>query len=109
VSGFSVPEAEQIRQHCAAKLKRVKVYGQATAVVGCLLGGHWTSPRIVELRRTANGFLLGRVEGGPKFKQLLGTEDDVVRDIQHIAKAAGLDEDELGYLLAQIATVTTRK
>jgi hypothetical protein len=31
----------------------------------------------VELRWTANGYLMGRVQGGLKFKQFLGTKEDL--------------------------------
>lgn len=38
-------------------------------------------------------------------KLFLGAEEDLIRNVHGIAKTAGLDGDELGYLLAAIAKI----
>ena len=38
-------------------------------------------------------------------KLLLGAEDDLIRNDYGIAKTAGLDGDEFGYILAAIAGI----
>src|SRR5262249_19615162 len=45
-------EPEQIRQDCARKLKQVQTSGMFTAILGCLLGEDWSTPRIEELLLT---------------------------------------------------------
>ena len=49
--------------------------------------------------------LLARTEGEVTHKLLLGAEEDLIRNVHGIAKTAGLDGDELGYLLAAIAKI----
>jgi hypothetical protein len=59
----------------------------------------------VELQRTGSGFFLGRVDGGRIFKQFLGGEDDLIRNVHDVAKTASLDGGEEGYILAELAKV----
>ncbi len=101
----SVREPEQIRQDCARKLRGVETSAHFDAILGCLLGEDWTTPRILELRLTPDHHLLARVEGEVTFKHHLGAEDDLIRNIHGIAKVAELDGDELGYLLAAVAKI----
>jgi hypothetical protein len=42
-------EPNQIRQDCARKLSVVQVSDHFQAILGCLLGEDWTSPRLVEM------------------------------------------------------------
>jgi len=39
----------QIRQDCARKLRAVQVSDHFQAILGCLLGEDWTTPRLVEM------------------------------------------------------------
>jgi hypothetical protein len=98
----AVRKPEQIRHDCAAKLKPVQTSKELTAILGRLLGETWTSPRIVELRIVPDHRLILRMEGG---SDLVATEMEVLHNIHGIANVAKLDEDELGYLLAQIAKI----
>ena len=41
--------------------------------------------------------------GGVTRKPFAGAEADLIRNIQGIAEVAGLDGDELGYLLGKVA------
>ena len=48
---------------------------------------------------------LARTEGDVTHKLFLGAEEDLIRNVHGIAKTAGLDGDELGYILAAIAKI----
>ena len=48
---FPIREPEQIRQDCARKLRAVQVSDHFQAILGCLLGEDWTTPRLRGLVR----------------------------------------------------------
>ena len=98
-------EPEQIKEDCARKLCSVKTSGMFSAVLGCLFGEDWSTPRIEELRITPDRCLLARVNGEASFKAFLGAEADLIRNVHGIAKVARLDGDEVGYLLGKIAEI----
>jgi len=98
-----VREPDQIRQDCAAKLRRASTSGMFTAILGCLVGEDWTTPKIVEMHLTSDRCLLARSEGDIGFNHFIGAEDDLIRNIHGVAKTVGLDGDELGYLLGAVA------
>jgi len=110
-------EPEQIRQDCAAKLRPIETSGMVfsehlssrrdnmfTAILGCLLNEDWAEPRIEQLLLT-DKCLLARTEDQVTHKLFLGAEEDLIRNVHGIAKTAGLDGDELGYVLAAIAKI----
>jgi hypothetical protein len=101
----AVREPEQIRQDCAAKLRPIETSGMFTAILGCLLSEDWATPRIEELHLSPDRYLLARPEGEVTHRVILGTEDDLIRNVHGIAQTAGLDGDELGYLLSAIARI----
>jgi hypothetical protein len=39
------------------------------AILGCLLGEDWNTPRLVEMVITPDGHLLGRCDGEPAFRR----------------------------------------
>lgn len=80
-----------------------------TAILGCLLGEDWSTPRIEELRITPDRCLLARIEGEATFKAFLGAEADLIRNVHGIAEIAGLDGDEVGFLLGKIAEIKEMK
>ena len=98
-------EPEQIRQGCTRKLRSVETSGMFTAILGSLLGEDWSTPHIEELQITPDRCLLARVEGEVSFKAFLGAEADLIRNVHGIAEVAGLDGDEVGYLLGKIAEI----
>ena len=57
------------------KLRAVQVSDHFQAILGCLLGEDWTTPRLVEMVITPDGHLLGRCEGEAAFKAFLGASD----------------------------------
>jgi hypothetical protein len=55
-----IREPDQIRQDAAQKLRSAQVSDHFQAVLGCMLGEDWTTPRLVEMTITPDGHLLGR-------------------------------------------------
>ena len=106
----TIREPEQIRADCARKLRSVETGGMFTAILGSLLGeGGWSTPKIEEMRITLDRCLLARVEGEANFKAFLGAEADLIRNVHGIAEVAGLDGDEVGFLLGRIAEIKSMK
>jgi hypothetical protein len=105
MSTSDIREPDQIRQDAARKLRTVQVSEHFQAILGCMLGEDWTTPRLVEMTITPDGHLLGRCEGEPSFKAFLGASQDLLNNIHGIAKVAELDGDEVGYLVAKVAEI----
>lgn len=100
-----IREPDQIRTDCARKLQGVEVSDHFQAILGCLLGEDWTTPRLVEMTITPDGHLLGRCDGEASFKAFLGASEDLVRNIHGVAPVAELDGDEIGYLVGKVAEI----
>lgn len=105
----TIREPEQIRQDCARKLRRVQVSDHFRAILGCMLGEDWTTPRLIEMVITPDGHMLGRCEGEASFKAFLGASQDLLKNIHGVAKVAELDGDETGYLVARLAEIKRQK
>ena len=97
-----IRDPDQIRRDCARKLRSVEVSDHFQAILGCLLGEDWTTPRLAELVVTPDGHLLGRCEGEAAFQ---GASVDLLRNIHGVAPVADLDGDEIGYLVGKIAGI----
>ncbi len=106
---FPTREPDQIRLDCIRKLLAVQVSDKFQAILGCLLGEPWTSPRLIELVSTPDGCLLGRCEGEHSFKAFLGETEDLIRNIHGVATVAELDGDEVGYLVASVAEIKRQR
>lgn len=100
-----IRDSDQIRRDCARKLRVVQVSEHFQAILGCLLGENWTTPRLVKMVVTPDGALLGRCDGQPGFSTFLGAAADLIRNIHGVAPVAGLDGDEVGYLVAKVAEI----
>jgi hypothetical protein len=98
-----IREPAQIRQDCSRKIRSVETSSMFTAILGCLLGEDWSTPRIQGLYLSPDGMLLARVEGEISHKMFLGAQADLIRNIHGLAKVAELDGDEVGYLLGEVA------
>lgn len=98
-----IRDPDQIRQDCALKLRAVQVSDHFQAILGCLLGQAWTTPRLIEIVITPDGHLLGRCDGEVAFRAYLGAAPDLIRNIHGVAPVAELDGDEVGYLVAKVA------
>ncbi len=105
----TIREPEDIRRDCARKLRVVQVSDHFQAILGCLLGEDWTTPRLVEMVITPDGHLLGRCEGEAAFKAFLGASVDLLKNINGVADVAELDGDEIGYLVAKVAEIKRQK
>ena len=97
---FCMPE--YLRRECARKLRPIEKSGTFTAILASLLDEDWTTPNITELRITRDHRLLGRSVGEMGFKAFPCAEAGLIRNIHGIAAVAGLDGDELGYLLGKV-------
>ena len=104
-----IREPDDIRQDAARKLKAIEVSDHFQAILGCLLGEDWTKLRLVEMVITPDGHLVGRCDGEAAFKAFLGASADLLKNIHGIAPAAGLDGDEVGYLLGILADIKGQK
>lgn len=104
-----IREPDQIRQDCARKLRAVKVSDHFQAILACLLGEDWTTPRLIEMVITPDGHILGRCDGEAEFKAFLGEADDLIKNIHGVATVAELDGDELGFLLAKVAEIKRQR
>jgi hypothetical protein len=104
-----IREPDQIRQSCAYKLRAVQVSDHFQAILGCLLGEDWTTPRLVEMVITSDGHILGRCEGEAAFKAFLGASEDLIKNIHGVAPVAGLDGDEIGFLVGKVAEIKRQR
>ena len=68
--------------------------GKMAAVVGYILGGHWSRPRIVEMVVTSDGWALARNAGCLGFDTIVGTAADLERNWDTLLRAAGLTDEE---------------
>jgi hypothetical protein len=100
---FRMPE--QIRRNCALKLRPIEKSGTFTAILGTLLDEDWTTPNVRELRITRDHRLLGRSLGEANFKAFRCAEAGLIDNIHEIAAIAGLDGDELSYLLGKVEKI----
>ena len=104
-----IREPDQIRQDAARKLRNAQVSNNFQAILGCLLGEEWTTPKLIEMVITPDGHLLGRCDGDSSFKAFLGASDDLIRNIHGLAPLAELDGDEVGYLVAKVAEIKRQR
>ncbi len=104
-----IREPEEIRRACARKLRVVQVSEHFQAILGCLPGEDWTTPRLVEMRITPDGHLLGRCDGEESYRAFLGASGNLIRNIHGVAPVAELDGDEVGYLVARVAEVKRQR
>jgi hypothetical protein len=68
--------------------------GRMAAVVGYVLDGRWSRPRIVEMVVTSDGWLLARNAGHVGFDTIVGMATDLERNWENLMRAAGLTDDE---------------
>jgi hypothetical protein len=104
-----IREPDQIRQDCPRKLRAVKVSDHFQAILGCLLGEDWTTPRLIEMGITPDGHILGRCDGNASFRAFLGASEDLIRNIHGVAPVAELDGDEGGFLVAKVAELKRQR
>ena len=103
-----IRDPDELRRQCVSKLRAVKVSDHFEAILACLLGEDWTTPKLVEMQITPDGHLIGRCEGEASFNAFLGASEDLIRNIYGVASVAELDGDEVGYLVAKVAQIKRR-
>src|SRR4051794_22867108 len=81
-----IREPEQIRRDCARKLGPVEVSDHFRAILGCLVGEGWTTPRLEEMVITPDGHLLGRCEGQASHATFLGAAADLLKNVHGVAE-----------------------
>src|SRR5262245_31292028 len=64
----TIREPDDIRRDAARKLRAMQVSDHFRAILGCLLGEDWTTPRLAALVITPDGHLLGRCDGEASFR-----------------------------------------
>ena len=104
-----IRDSDQIRQDCARKLWAVQVSDHFQAILGCLQGEDWTTPRLTEMVITPDGHLLGRCDGESAFKAFLSASADLLKNIHGVAPVAELDGDEVGYLVGRVAEIKRQR
>ena len=104
-----IREPDEIRRACASKLREVHVSEHFQAILGCLLGEDWTTPRLIEMQITPDGHMLGRCDGDASFRAYLGASEDLIRNIHGVAPVAELDGDEIGFLVAKVAEIKRQR
>src|SRR5580692_11069964 len=109
MTGTPIREPDKIRRDCARKLRAVQISDHFQAILGCLLGENWTTPRLLEMMILPKGRMIGRCEGQPGFSTFLGSEEDLIRNIHGVAPVAELDGDEVGYLVGKVAEIKRQK
>jgi hypothetical protein len=109
MSDDSIREPDDIRQGCSRKLRQVHTSPHFQAILGCILGEDWTTPRLIEMRVTRDGHVLGRWEGQVGFSTVLGSPEDLIRNIHGVAPVAELDGDEVGYLVVKVAEIKRQR
>ncbi|GAC1449379.1 MAG: hypothetical protein NVSMB9_33200 [Isosphaeraceae bacterium] len=102
-SNAPIREPDEIRRDCSKKLRAVEVSPHFLAILGCLLGEDWTTPRLVEIVITPDGHMLGRCDGEVSFKGFLGASENLIRNIHGVAPVAELDGDEIPFLVGKVA------
>jgi len=101
----TIREPDQIRRDCARKLRAIQVSDHFQAILGCLLGEDWATPRLAEMVITPDGHVLGRCEGEASFKAFLDASEDLIKNIHGVAPVAELDGDEIGFLVGKVAEI----
>ena len=102
---ITIRDPDQICQDGAKKLLAVIRGPKLRAVLGYFFGHVWALPEIADLRRTIDDGIVARLEGEADFRIDFMTRKALISAIHSMARMAGLDGDELGFLLAQVAKI----
>jgi hypothetical protein len=75
--------------------EHLKVSGQMSAILGCICGQDWTTPRMTHLHVTSDGCLLGENEGDCGANAFLdGSLSDLIHNLRGVSDCVGLTHDE---------------
>ena len=68
--------------------------GKMAAIVAYVLGEHWTDPELAELAITSDGLVLGREDGDVGCNTVIGSAEDLGRNVRFLITMAGLTDEE---------------
>ena len=68
--------------------------GKLAAIVGYILGQHYTNPQITELVITSDGFVLAQHAGEVGCNEIIGNKDNLKANWEQLLNVAGLTEAE---------------
>jgi urease accessory protein UreF len=68
--------------------------GKMAAIVGYILGEHWTEPEVAELVITSDGLVLARERGDCGCNTIIGSAQDLERNVSNLLYAATLTPEE---------------
>lgn len=77
------------------------------AVLGYLLDEEWTDPVIEDLAIDSQGFVIAYSPGARHEHVLIGTVEDLERNLERLADAAGLTQEERVALWARYSAKVT--
>jgi hypothetical protein len=86
------PSAELIRKLHPRQFTAMS--SKMTALVGCILGQAWTTPRLIGMTITSDGFVLGMWQGDIGFNDFIGASADLYRNWTAFLDAAELTSTE---------------
>lgn len=64
------------------------------AIVGAIINIRYTTPRLIKLSITGDGFVMGMKEGDIGYNEFLGSEADLQQNWDRLLNAADLTGDE---------------
>src|SRR4051794_36087948 len=103
MTNLTLRNAEQIRLSCARKIGSIEIGLAFAVILAFLLGDRWASRLVGDMRLTPAGSLLIRSTAATAFTVFRSAEVVLLRGFLQIAYLAGLDGDELRYLLGRLA------
>lgn len=84
----------------------VQVSPKFRAILGCMLHQKWTEPELISMAMTSDGFLLGQHRGDIGMNDILGSRQDLERNLTGLAVVVELTKTETEALLGLVpATV----
>lgn len=98
------PKQARLRLSAVRKLEPIRTSGKFRAILAYLLDVTWTEPAITDLVITSDGGIVAQHEGDLGCNDFLGTETDLMRNLDGISKLARLTKPEGQYLRNRIAT-----
>jgi len=95
-SEVNMAEADDLKRWARA-FKASRLSPKMFAILGALLEEDWTNPRLVGMRITSDGWVMGQREGDVGLNEFVGTWDDFERNIRGVAEAVlGDDQEDAG-------------
>lgn len=78
----------------------MKVSPKFTAMLGFFLDRDWTTPKIVDMAITSDGFVMIGTTDDPFLNEMAGEANDLDRNLRGVATAAGLSDEDAATLIS---------